>query len=163
MATMKQQGAQNLFQAGTVVAVHADQTRVRVRLLGKTSGWLPVLQQANAFKRRFIAPRLAEQVLVLGKMYVLRGLYHQQLPAPNGVGSQVDISEYEDGTRIEYDSRAKKLTIKAIGEVELTAERVTVNGAAGDVTVNGISLVNHTHPQNSGNHYGGGVNTGAAE
>ena len=163
MTAMKQQGAQKLIQAGTVAAVHADQTRVRVRWLGKTSGWLPVLQQANAFKRRFIALRPGEQVLVLGEMYVLRGLYHQQLPVPDGSGSQVDISEYEDGTRIEYDSRAKKLTIKAIGEVELTAERVTVNGAVGDVTVNGVSLVNHTHPQNSGNHYGGGVNTGAAQ
>ena len=163
MPAMKQPGAQKLIQAGTVTAVHADQARVRVRLLGKTSGWLPVLQQANAFKRRFIALRPDEQVLVLGEMYVLRGLYHQQLPAPNGAGSQVDISEYEDGTRIEYDSRAKKLTITATGEVRLTAPRVTLTGAAGDVMVNGVSLVNHTHPQNSGNHHGGGVNTGAAE
>ena len=163
MPAMKQPGTQQLIQAGTVTAVHADHTQVRVRLLGKTSGWLPVLQQANAFKRRFIALRKGEQVLVLGAMFVLRGLYHQQLPAPAGAGSHVDISEYEDGTRLEYDSRAKKLTITATGEVQLTARRVTVTGAAGDVTVNGISLVNHTHPQNSGNHHGGGVSTGAAE
>jgi len=29
----------------------------------------------------------------------------------------------------------------------------------GDVYVDGVSLVNHTHPQNSGNHFGGGTDT----
>ena len=157
---MKAMLEQNFLQMGAVLAVHANQSLVKVRLLGRPSGWLPVLQQANTFKRQFTALRVGEQVMVLAETYVLRGLYYQKQREPAGSGSHVDIIEYEDGTRIKYDSRAKILTINATGRVELRAEQVDVTGAAGDVTVNGISLVNHTHPQQSGNHYGGGVNTG---
>jgi hypothetical protein len=32
-----------------------------------------------------------------------------------------------------------------------------------DLIMQGISLIHHTHPQNSGNHFGGGVSTGESQ
>ncbi len=151
---------QHLVQIATVIEVHPDHSLVKVSTLGKPSGWLPVLQQANRFKKQFIALRVDEQVMLLASRYVLRGIYHQNEKEPSGSGSHVDITEYEDGTRIEYSTQEQALTINAVGRIQVSAPEVHITGVSGDVVVDGISLVNHTHPQNAGNHFGGGTNTG---
>ena len=50
------------------------------------------------------------------------------------------------------------ILLKTNGDIEIRpAGDVKVIG--GDVIADGVSLKSHTHPQNSGNHFGGGVNT----
>lgn len=50
----------------------------------------------------------------------------------------------------------QKGNLKVSGSIEAN----TVSGSS-DVLGGGKSLKSHTHPQNDGNHYGGGVSTGA--
>ena len=154
--------ADALVKFATVTEVHERYALVKVDDLGKTTGWLPVLQQANDVKRCYNPIALGEQVVVLGNRCVLRSVYHSQ-KEPIGSGGKVDITEYNDGTRIEYDTDNKVLTVDAVGTVNITASTININGDSGDVIVNGISLVDHTHQQNDGNHHGGGVNTGKAQ
>lgn len=155
-----------LIEAGTVVEVDATKSLVKVDLLGVITTWLPMLQQANSFKRQFVSLRIGQQVVVLANRYVIGAIFNVDCKEPNGSNEHIDICVYEDGTRIEYNSKSKQLTINAVGEVSVNASKVNVSakqinvtGGAGDVVVNGISLINHTHPQNSGNHFGGGANT----
>jgi len=49
--------------------------------------------------------------------------------------------------------------IDAGANANLRADAINVIGGTGDVVVDGVSLVNHTHPQNAGNHFGGGTDT----
>ncbi len=49
--------------------------------------------------------------------------------------------------------------LKVSGKIEATGDVI----ALGDVIAGSISLQQHTHPQNNGNHFGGGVNTGASQ
>ena len=44
-------------------------------------------------------------------------------------------------------------------DLNINAETGTITIGSGDVIASSVSLVNHTHPQNSGNHFGGGTNT----
>lgn len=159
MRSMEAIHDQHIIQAATVIEVHPQHSLVKVSALGKPSGWLPVLQQVNSFKKQFVALRKDEQVVVIAGLFVLRGIYNTGEKEPEGSGEFVDITEYEDGTRIVYDTQKRKLSIDAVGEVYVNAKTVNVLGNQGDVVIDGVSLVHHTHPQNDGNHYGGGVNT----
>lgn len=70
----------------------------------------------------------------------------------------------KDGYRVvaENDSVHIKGNVKIIVDGDAT---ITVGGTinmtapSGDIVVDGVSLVNHTHPQNDGNHFGGGTDT----
>jgi phage gp45-like len=72
------------------------------------------------------------------------------------------------------DAGISTITFKKNGDIEINPANnkliinanIEVNGkidATGDVKAGSISLQNHTHPQNNGNDYGGGVNTGASQ
>jgi phage gp45-like len=60
------------------------------------------------------------------------------------------------------------ITLKNDGSIEIKPANgiVKLTGkleCTGDVIAGNISLQQHTHPQNNGNHFGGGVNTGASQ
>ncbi|ADZ93401.1 phage baseplate assembly protein V [Marinomonas mediterranea] len=175
---------QALIECGTVIEAQEDQALVKVHILGRETDWLPILQQANAFKRHYTPPRIGQQVVILMGRYVLGSIFNKTCREPEATTTE-DVTVYEDGTEIRYDSQTHTLTLKAMDVLKIetnqsvsiatesatvTASTVTVeanevqlNGGSGDVVVNGISLVNHTHPQNAGNHFGGGASTGAAQ
>ncbi|MBL4774485.1 MAG: phage baseplate assembly protein V [Mariprofundus sp.] len=122
----------NLIQAGTVVEADANKALVKVDVFGAVSAWLPVLMQANSFKKHWVGLRVGAQVVVLANRYVLGCIYNQGCAEPNGASDNTDITEYEDGTRITYDSQAKKLIINCVGDVEIvTAGNVHLGGLGG--------------------------------
>ncbi|TDO97446.1 phage baseplate assembly protein V [Marinomonas balearica] len=175
---------QALIECGTVIEAKEDQALVKAHILGRETDWLPILQQANEFKRHYTPPRIGQQVVILMGRYVLGSIFNKTCREPVANTTE-DVTVYEDGTEIRYDSKTHTLTLKALDalkietnqSVSITTQNATVNasavkveaseielkGGSGDVVVNGISLVNHTHPQNAGNHYGGGASTGAAQ
>ena len=148
-----------MTQVGKISEINVEKSLVRVDVLGRITPWLPVLQMANSFKRHWIALRVDEQVLVLDGAFVIRGIFNADCKEPIGADYINEIIEYEDGTTIEYNTFDKTLAINSTGSVNVTAKSVNVRGTSGDVIIDGISLVNHTHPQNGGDHHGGGTNT----
>ncbi|MBW5289454.1 hypothetical protein [Abyssogena phaseoliformis symbiont] len=126
---------------------------------GRLTPFLPVLQIANSFKKHWTPLRAGEQVLVLDEAFVIRGIFCHDLSEPSGASADIDITEHEDGTCIEYSVASKTMTINAVNTVNVNVTIINVSGLGDDVVVNGISLVNHTHPKNSGNHFGGNANT----
>jgi phage baseplate assembly protein V len=74
----------------------------------------------------------------------------------------------KDGRVSINDKAGSMVVMDGVGGISLSPAGgiVTVNGAlhaTGDVKAGAISLQNHTHPQNSGNHFGGGASTGVAQ
>jgi len=154
---MNNRDEQELIYSGTIVKTkpEGNKSLAIVNVLGRETDWLPVLQQANSFKKSYTPIRVGEQVTVLVNRYVLRSTFNVDCKEPEGANDHTDITEYEDGTRIEYDTNSKALTVNAVGTINVYAKTANVFADEGDVKIDGVSLVHHTHPQNNGNDRGG--------
>ena len=161
MRAMTERDNQTLIYTGTITEVKAegDTSLAIVNVLGRKTDWLPVLQQANSFKKHYTPIRVGEQVSVFINRFVIRGIFNLDCKEPDGANSYTEITEYEDGTRIEYNTQEKVLTVNAVDTINVFAKTANVYADTGDVLIDGVSLVNHTHPQNAGNHFGGSANT----
>lgn len=124
---------ENLVQQGTVCEVQEGKALARVQILEYKTDWLPVLMAANSYKRSAYPVRTGEQVVVLspfgegGSGIIIGGLFNQVCKEPEGYGDAKEVTVYEDGTTVSYDTEAKELTINA-------SDKITVV-AAGDITV----------------------------
>lgn len=148
----------NLIQAGIVVQADASNALVKVDMLGVETDWLPMLMQANSFKKHWVGLRVGEQVVVVAGRYVLGSIYNTSQREPAGASNHTDITEYEDGTRIIYDSAVKSLNVTmaaggtanlvASGGIHLTGDML-LDGA---LTVNGVTIVQNKPVARVGDH-----------
>jgi phage baseplate assembly protein V len=110
--------------------------------------WLPWRTSRAGSTRTWSPPSLGEQVAVIcpyGDIegaYVDTGLYSDDVAPPTD--RDVDLIDFADGARVEYDAAAHhmKITLPAGGQVTLTADSdVTIN-AQGGLTINGPVTIN---------------------
>jgi phage baseplate assembly protein V len=158
---------ENLIRPGTIAEIDPAAPRCRVKTGGLLTGWLPFLVLRAGEDAEWDPPSIGEQCLVLSPSgnpahgFVLGGVYSDQFPAPD-----TDLNRhrrrYRDGAVIDYDTATHALTatlpaggaarlvapggVSILGNVDITG-LVTVSD---DVVAAGISLVNHTHPGDSG-------------
>jgi phage baseplate assembly protein V len=121
----------NLLRFGTISEVQGD--KARVKLAEKlVTDFLPVLQFANSYKRKWEPIRPGEQCFVLPNLgdinsgLIVRGVYFDKLPAPTTSGKE-EKTVYEDGTTISYNTESKTLTVSL-------ADKATIN-IAGDANI----------------------------
>jgi len=131
----------NLIQAGTVVEVDASHALVKVNVLGAVSDWLPILMQANGFKKHWIGLRVDMQVLVLANRYVLGSIYHQGCPEPVGANNHTDVQSYDDGTILTYNSKTHHFDMRLVANATLSVQSSGGISIEGDVTLNGALTV----------------------
>ncbi len=139
-----------MIDCGTVIESKSDhgQSVVKVNILGLESNWLPVLQEANSFKRKASPIPKGTQVVVLNNRYVIGAIFNNGCPEPDGASDSVEVIEYADGTRITYDTEAKTLNIDGAGDLavnlngnasiiakkaEVQADSITLAGSDGGV------------------------------
>jgi len=127
----------NLIQAGTVVEADANRALVKVNVLGAVSDWLPILMQANSFKKHWVGLRVGMQVLVLANRYVLGSIYNKDCAEPSGASDTTDIQDYDDGTLISYDSKAHHLDVHLVAGATLSVQSTGGINFKGDVTLDG--------------------------
>lgn len=168
----------NLIQVGTISEVKSDQALARVDLMGRVTDFLPVLSQSNAFKKHYIPARVSEQVVVLSPFgeasggLILRGVFNKQTKEPSANTSK-EVEEYEDGTKISYDSQAKELKVEASDKIIIVASgdiivtcsnanitattthngNVSINGdlsVSGNITDSRGDLTGHSHSDSDG-------------
>ena len=126
------------IRIGEVVTVYPQRATARVRFLDmdeETSYELQILHFHTYRDKTFWMPRIGEKVvclmLNLTDGFIVGAFYHKDCSAPTDNGDKVVIT-FEDGTIIQYDKSAHKVTINCIGDVD-----ITVNGGNGYVTING--------------------------
>lgn len=162
----------NLIRIGEVCALDAAAALVQVDLGEQVTDWLPWVTGRAGGNRTWHAPEVGEQVLVLspsGELnqgVVLPALYQDAHPA-NAATPDIERTTYADGSVVEYDRAAHRLTVNAgTGSVVVNCATATVNGdvqingtltATVDVIGGGKSLKNHKH----GGVSAGGSQTGA--
>lgn len=161
---------ENLIRLGTIAAVEG--TRCRVQSGDLLTDWLPWFAKRAGEDRDWDAPSEGEQCMLFSPSgepalgVALVGLYSDQFDAPDDNPNRRRRT-YRDGAVVEYDTETHTLraTLPAGGRVEVVAPGgialtgdVAIDGTvtvSQDVIASGISLVEHTHPGDSGGTTGG--------
>jgi phage baseplate assembly protein V len=138
----------NIVSVGTVTESKSAEglALARVNILGRVSDFLPVMQMANSFKKHCVPIRPGEQVIVLAPFgdgdggIIVGSLFNKGAKEPAGYSESKEVTQFEDGTVISYDSQAKKLTVNVAATVEVVAQTVNITATTthtGDVSVAG--------------------------
>jgi phage baseplate assembly protein V len=104
------------------------------------SDFLPVMNFSNSFKRHWIPVRVGEQVLVISPFgeadsgFIIRAIFNKGRKEPAGANDTTEIIEYEDGTRISYDTEAKELKVQAAGKVTIICTAATITATSVNIS-----------------------------
>ena len=150
----------NVIQIGTIHTLDHDNKKLRVAIGKLISGWLP---WPASIGRNYIVwqPLRTDTQVILAcpdgdtaQAVIIGQLYSQQQNSPS-TDENTDQITFNDGTQLSYDSHAHHLTITSIGDITMTARKMTLQGdieivgdvtqTSGDVVSAGISLQKHTH------------------
>lgn len=152
-----------LARVGFVVSRQPEKHRVRVEFRDTVtsplvSGWLPVLTPRASADMAFDLPDVGDQVLCLflgnglEDGFVLGSMYGAQRP-PVSSGDKFHRT-FSDGTVIEYDRKAHKLTASVKGDVTVDATKsISLHGKE-SITLQAPTLLLNGNLSQSG--YGGG-------
>ena len=114
---------------GFVTAVDAATHRARVRLPDLDdleTHWLPVLLPRTHRDRFEHLPDVGDHVALLldphGENGVILGaIYSARDPSPGGT-PDITRARFADGTAIEYDRAAHRLTVHSVGDIEIVSD-----------------------------------------
>lgn len=146
----------NLIRVGVVSELDEANARVKVKVAGLTSAWLPWGTSRAGSTRTVSMPSPGEQVLVFApygdtaQAIVGPSIYQDNHPAPAS-SKDKETTVYPDGSTVEYDSGSNTLTVTVTGsaKVVVNCKEATVNAAtsttlntptttcAGDLVVEG--------------------------
>ncbi len=132
----------NMIRLGSVSALDEANARVRVKVGGLTTDWLPWVTARASATRTWSAPRVGEQVVVLApygdpaQAVVLPAIYQDTYPAPANT-KDAERVVFPDGSTVDYNSATNTLQIDVAGaaKVIVNCKEATVN-AATSVTLN---------------------------
>lgn len=141
-----------MYKTGIVKNIDEKLARVRVMfpdMDNMLSGWLVVIFPFTKRDKKYGMPSIDEQVAcIMDENFedgcVFGSPYSEEDKPPTGDKNKF-YTEFEDGTRIEYDKKAHKLLLDIKGTLDLKATTILINGT------NFIDLWNtHTHPEPDG-------------
>jgi phage baseplate assembly protein V len=131
-------GAAIMF--GVVADLDEANARVRVDCGGMRTDWIPWTERAGPGVRTWSAPEVGAQVVVASPSgdpaqgVVIGGVFRDAHPAPANAKT-VHRATFEDGTVIEYDREAHRITVDVgTGSVVINCDTATVT-AQTSVTV----------------------------
>jgi len=161
---------------GTICEINETKSLVRVNYLGTITKFIPYLQRANSFKRSFSPPRVGEQVFLTelsegGIKCAIGAIFFDTCKEPSGVSQTKEITEYEDGTTISYDSasstleilNAKAINILTSSEVNITTKNANISSQSTTIKSPSILLQGNTTIQGAISTTGAGGGSGTFE
>lgn len=155
-------GIKDFIKTGIITVVYPERNTARVLFDDAgdgemDSGELPFLVTGSVDNKYYAPMPVDTQVLCLrlphGKNsgYIL-GTWYNEVDTPPDNNGKLHKIAFSDGTIIEHDSEKGETKVSSTGSISLSAptitvnaDSLTVNGGSGDVVVNGVSLVGHTH------------------
>lgn len=171
----------NLVQFGTVTETKVEAGKMLARVKvddDRVTDFFPMLSKNNSFTKKASPIRVGEQVVVLcpggiGNVGVILGsIYNSKNKEPEGLNNKREVTTFEDGTVIFYDSDSKTLDINAAGlinivckEAKVKAETTYIESTSlhkGDVTIEGNLLVKKRMTGQNGIAISGGSDIGGA-
>ncbi len=176
---------ENIVQVGTISVTKTRQGKALAKVIldddednKRVTRFLPVISFANSFGRVFFPLKVDEQVLVVSPFgnansgFIIRSIFNRGCKEPDGSNEHTAIVEFEDGTRISYDTKARDLKVDAVKSINIickeatvTADTTTINSTSthnGDVTINGMLKVSKLIEGGDGLSIKGGADVGGA-
>lgn len=139
----------NMVKIGVIAEADHSARKIRVQAGGMTSAWLPWPAEVGRNFKRWRPLRVGQQVVMLApsgelaQAVVVGMLYSSSVDAPANSPDR-DLVEFDDGTRLEYDSAAHKLTATVKGSAEITTDTTLKANAGTDAEVTAGGNVNAT-------------------
>lgn len=124
----------NLIRVGVISELDEENARVKVKVAGLTSAWLPWGTSRAGSIRTVCMPSPGEQVLVFSpygdtaQAVVGHSLFQESHPAP-ATNKDKPTTVYPDGSIVEYDCASNTLTVTVAGagNVIINCKNATVN------------------------------------
>lgn len=136
-----------MLRFGNITEIQPDTGYARVTFLDDdiVSDWLQICVPGALGNKYAYSFAINEQVACLmdhngDEGVILGALYNDGTQPPPGISDKIASVVFSDGTKIEYDSQAGKLTINSVGSVEIQAA-TEVKITAPVITVTGNLLV----------------------
>ncbi|MCK0743566.1 phage baseplate assembly protein V [Chromohalobacter nigrandesensis] len=134
----------NLLMVGTILEVDHAARKLKVKVGEIRTAWLNWPTEMGRNYRRWRPLRKGQQVVLSSPsgdpaQAVITGmLYSSALPSPSD-NPDLDLIEFEDGTRFQYDSADHVIKIHCVGDIVVeNAKSITVNtGTTLDITAGG--------------------------
>lgn len=117
---------ENLIRLGTIAEVDYQEMRLRVKSGELLTQWLPWPAEIGRNFKHWRPLRESTQVVLCcpagdpAQAVIVSMLYSQALPTPAD-NENLDLIQFEDGTRIEYHSDSSTLKIDACADVQINA------------------------------------------
>lgn len=138
----------NLLMVGTILEVDHGARKLRVEVGEIRTAWLSWPTEMGRNYRRWRPLRKGQQVVLsspsgdLAQAVITGMLYSSALPSPSD-NPDLDLVEFEDGARAQYDSTAHAF-ITETGESSVTMDRdrilLSSNGSTLELDAEGIRL-----------------------
>jgi phage baseplate assembly protein V len=141
---------EGIIRIGVVDSVLHDEGKCRVKLGDRLSHKLKFIAPRAGDDKVYWPPDVGEQVLILSPGgddtagFVLTGIFSNLKPLPEGAGENKFITEFKDGSRIEYDRESHRLKLDIQGDIVITATGDIRMESSGDVTIKGQNI--HLNP-----------------
>lgn len=145
---------------GNICEVCDKKGLVKVNYQGTISKFIPYLAIANSFKRKFVPPRVNEQVLMFqgengNAKFALGAIFSQRCKEPSGACTTKEISQYEDGTTISYDTSSSTLEItnpKVINivvqnDINVTCKNANLTAQKTTIKSSNVQILGNTNIQ----------------
>lgn len=138
----------NIARFGTVTETKSADGKAlaRVKIGDRVSDFLPLMSFSSSFKKHWMPVRTNEQVLVISPFgeansgTIFRSIFNKNAKEPIGANEHTEIIEYEDGTKISYDTKAKLLKLDCVGDIVIKAGGDIKIEAAGNIDIDGVRV-----------------------
>ncbi|CUU72177.1 phage baseplate assembly protein V [Campylobacter hyointestinalis] len=163
-----------MITLGTICEVEASKSLVKVNYQGTISKFIPYLQKANSYKQSFTPPRVGEQVVLYecsnGSLKFCEGAICTKTDSEPSTSSPTkEITRYEDGTIVSYDTsnstmeilNPKTLNLSVQNDVNITCKSANIIAEATTITSPSVMIKGNTTIEGTINTTGSGGGAGA--
>jgi phage baseplate assembly protein V len=131
----------NIANYGTITQTKSSDGKslARVKVGERETDFLPVVSISNSFKKHFIPIRVGEQCVMISPFgeanggFIIRSIFNKGNKEPSLANETTEVMEYEDGTVITYDTKAKELKVNA-------SDKITIICKSASVTANNVII-----------------------
>jgi len=136
----------NLIAIGTVTQADSTKMLAKVKIGDLETDFLPAFSISNKLIKIFVPLQVGEQVGVISPYgdidggIIIRSIFNKGCKEPTWANTTTAGVEFNDGTKIIYDSASKLLDIDCKGEIKIKATSIKLIGnleIEGDTKVNG--------------------------
>jgi len=134
------------MQLGTITEVNNQKALARVKVDNHVTGWYPIISMSSKFKKHFTPIKINDQVMVLNPFgsnedgFILRGIFSKDVDVPVGIGDNIEVIEYSDGTLLKFDIENKVISIDTSNSFKLNVGGSIDIIAGGKININGEEI-----------------------